>query len=55
MESDLTDKVGQLEQTTNHLFKIVFERLDALEDVEFPKYEHPVDRLRIGLKSKGDK
>lgn len=55
MESDLSGKVGRLEQTTNHLFKIVFERLDALEEADLPKYEHPVDRSRIGLKSKGNK
>jgi hypothetical protein len=55
MESNLTDKVGRLEQTTNHLFKVVFERLDALEDAELPKYEHPVDRPLIGIKPKVNK
>lgn len=51
MESNLADKVGRLEQTTNHLFKIVFERLDTLEETDLPKYEHPIDRSKIGLKS----
>lgn len=53
MEGALTDKVGRLEKSTNHLFKVVFERLDRLEEGELPKYEHPHDRKRIGLKSKG--
>ncbi len=55
MESNLTDKVGRLEQTTNHLFKVVFERLDALENAELPNYEHPLDRPLIGIKPKVNK
>lgn len=55
MESNLTEKVGRLEQTTNHLFKVVFERLDALEEVDIPKYEHPADRPRIGFRPKINK
>lgn len=51
MESGLTEKMDKLERNTNHLFKIVFERLDSLEDT-LP--EHPKDRKRIGLKSKSD-
>ena len=47
MEGTLADKVGRLEKSTNHLFKVVFERLDNLED-GLPT--HPKDRKRIGLK-----
>jgi hypothetical protein len=48
METNLTDKVGRLEKTTNELFKIVFERLDDLEE-GLPN--HPKDRKKIGLNS----
>lgn len=47
MESSLKDEVGQLKKETNHLFKIVFERLNDLEE-GLP--EHPQNRKRIGLK-----
>jgi hypothetical protein len=47
MESSLKSDVDQLKKNTNHLFKIVFERLDDLEE-GLP--EHPKDRKRIGLK-----
>lgn len=46
MENSLTDKVTKLEEGTNRLFKIVFERLDSLEN------EGPIlkpGRKRIGL------
>lgn len=46
METTLTDRVGKLEKTTNHLFKVVFERLDNLEE-SLPS--HPNDRKKIGL------
>ena len=49
MESSLAERVGKLEKSTNHLFKVVFERLDGLEE-GLP--DHPKDRKRIGLKSK---
>ncbi len=49
MESNLTDKVGLLEETTNQLFREVFERIDALKEAELPKYEHPVGRPPIGI------
>ncbi len=49
MESSLAERVGKLEKSTNHLFKVVFERLDSLEE-ELPN--HPKDRKRIGLKPK---
>lgn len=32
METTLAEKVGKLEKSTNHLFKVVFERLDSLEE-----------------------
>jgi hypothetical protein len=46
METTLADKVGRLEKTTNHLFKVVFERLDTLEG-GLPSL--PKDRKKIGL------
>ena len=54
MESGLVERVGKLEKSTNNLFKVVFERLDSVESTDLPKYEHPHDRKRIGLKSKRD-
>ena len=46
METTLADKVGRLEKTTNHLFKVVFERLDTLEE-GLPSL--PKERKKIGL------
>jgi hypothetical protein len=46
MENSLTEKLNKMEQGTNKLFKVVFERLDALEE-GLP--EHPKDRKKIGL------
>lgn len=51
MESALSDRVGKLEKNTTQLFKIVFERLDNLEE-GLPS--HPKDRKKIGLKSGND-
>lgn len=48
MDSSLKEEVGNLKNNTNQLFKIVFERLDNLEEA-LP--EHPKDRKRIGLTS----
>jgi hypothetical protein len=48
METALSEKVGRLEKSTNQLFKVVFERLDSLEE-GLPA--HPKDRKKIGLKS----
>jgi hypothetical protein len=48
MDTTVAEKVGRLEKSTNHLFKVVFERLDALEE-GLP--EHPKDRKKIGLTS----
>jgi hypothetical protein len=51
METTLSERVGKLEKGTNQLFKVVFERLDNLEET-LP--EHPKDWKRIGLTSRGD-
>ena len=51
MESSLATRVGKLEKSTNHLFKVVFERLDSLEE-GLPLY--PKDSKKIGLKHKTD-
>jgi hypothetical protein len=51
MEGTLADKVGRIEKSTNHLFKVVFERLDNLED-GLPT--HSNYQKRIGLKPKGN-
>ncbi len=49
METSLNKRVDQLEKGTNQLFKIVFERLDALDE-GLP--HQPKDRKKIGLTSK---
>ncbi|MGE3610887.1 MAG: ORF6N domain-containing protein [Bacteriovoracaceae bacterium] len=49
MESTLENRMNKLEKGTNHLFKIVFERLDTLEDQVTPKL--PGNRKKIGLKN----
>lgn len=51
MDSSLKDEVGKLRNGTNQLFKIVFERLDNLEDQITPKL--PANRKKIGLKADG--
>lgn len=48
MESSLESKVNKLEQGTNKLFKVVFERLDSVEEIVETKL--PAKRKRIGLK-----
>jgi hypothetical protein len=48
MESSSKEEVGELKKNTNKLFKIVFERLDNLEDQITPKL--PSNRKRIGLR-----
>ncbi len=49
MESSRNDEVSELKKSTNQLFKIVFERLDNLEDQITPKL--PVNRKKIGIKN----
>ena len=46
-EESLTDRVGKLEEGTDKLFRIVFERLDNVER-EVPLL--PKERKKIGLK-----
>lgn len=48
MESSMDDRVSNLEKNTHKLFKIVFERLDKIEDQVTPKL--PANRKKIGLK-----
>ena len=48
IENSLPEKVSQLESGTNKLFKIVFERLDTIEEQILPKLDP--SRKRIGLK-----
>ena len=47
MGSSFKDEVGEFKKSTNQLFKIVFERLDNLEDQITPKL--PTNRKKIGL------
>lgn len=49
LESALAERVGKFEKNTQQIFKIVFERLDSLEE-GLP--EHPQDRKRIGIKNR---
>jgi hypothetical protein len=49
MENSLSDRVNKLEEGTNKLFKVVFERLDAVEDGT-PALKP--NRKKIGLKSR---
>jgi len=46
----LKDKVSALEEGTHKLFRIVFERLDDLEEQTRPQL--PAKRKKIGLKTK---
>jgi hypothetical protein len=48
MDNSLTEKVSRLEQGTNKLFKVVFERLDSLEETT-PSLKP--SRKKIGLKN----
>jgi hypothetical protein len=50
IENTSSDKVDELGQGTYRLFKIVFERLDSLEEIVIPKLDSK--RRRIGLKNK---
>lgn len=51
-ESNVDQRLSKLEKGTNQLFKIVFERLDNLEDQITPKL--PSNRKKIGLHHKKD-
>jgi hypothetical protein len=52
MESNLENRMDKLEQNTNQVFKVVFERLDGLQnDVEeIVKPKLSTTRKKIGLK-----
>lgn len=51
MEGSLNERISKLEKGTNQLFKVVFERLDAVEETA---PTHSPIRKKIGLKLKGD-
>lgn len=48
LEKDLSEKVTKLEQGTNQMFKVVFERLDNYEEMITPRL--PGNRKKVGLK-----
>ena len=50
IENASADKVDELGQGTYRLFKIVFERLDSLEEIVIPNLDS--ECRRIGLKNK---
>lgn len=47
MDNSRLDKTGRLDQTTHKLFKIVFERMDLIEEQIIPKL--PPNRKKIGF------
>jgi hypothetical protein len=48
LEMDLSERVTKLEQGTNQMFKVVFERLDNYEETITPRLAG--NRKRVGLK-----
>jgi hypothetical protein len=48
MEQTSPDRIEKLEKNTTKLFKIVFERMDSIEEIVFP--ELPSKRKKIGIK-----
>lgn len=48
LEKNLSDRVTKLEQGTNQMFKVVFERLDNYEEMVTPRL--PDIRKKVGLK-----
>jgi len=52
LEGNLSSRMGKLEEATNKMFRIVFERLDTIEDIVIPKL--PAHRKKIGLKVEED-
>lgn len=48
METSLNERIGKLEQNSTMLFKIVFERLDSMDEEMTPKL--PKNRKKIGIK-----
>ncbi|MBY0412703.1 MAG: ORF6N domain-containing protein [Bdellovibrionales bacterium] len=49
MEATLNERLGNMEQNTTMLFKIVFERLDSIEETITPRL--PENRKKIGIKA----
>jgi hypothetical protein len=49
LEKNLTERVTKLEQGTNQMFKVVFERLDNYEEMVAPRL--PGTRKKVGLKN----
>jgi len=49
MDNSLQRQVTELENNTNQLFKIVFEKLDHIEKQVTPKL--PANRKKIGLRN----
>ncbi len=47
LESNLAIELNELKNDTNHLFKVVFERLDSIEEDITPKL--PKNRKKIGI------
>lgn len=50
MENSITSEVDKLKQNTHQLFKVVFERLDDIDEEISPKLSP--NRRKIGLKTK---
>lgn len=50
LESQMVDRMGKLEENTSKLFRIVFERLDSIEEDLTPQL--PKNRPKIGFKNK---
>ncbi len=48
MENTSTERIDKIEKNTTKLFKIIFKRMDTLEDIIVPKL--PPHRRKIGLK-----
>lgn len=48
MEQTEPDRIEKLEKNSTKLFKIVFERMDSIEEIVFPKI--PSQRKKIGIK-----
>jgi len=49
LEKDISNRMDELEQGTNKMFKIVFERLDDIDEKITPKFAE--NRRKIGLKN----
>ena len=51
IEKPLDARMAKLEKGTNQLFRIVFEKLDSIEEIIIPKL--PPNRRKIGFEKKG--